>query len=280
MAGADVDLQPDTGIYTVRLAQVVDAETARAVLAGLKAAFAHWRSDENRASYFEHRIEVGNLSAEGLPVDQSALHEDFRAGGHSHAEGISGLQPGWFWRHTAELPGGADVVREWLAFAREACSTAAADHQDLWENGDAGIALGESAALTLALQDPAWLGDYTAMLEHWDLGHEVHTLTGIHAMFLKHGWSPAMADLMLKRVATDGQHGTQQVFRDLRPALEAQLPAQAASDFYTKALTVFRAANLSWLAWPPDENAFRTFDIDDTLLAIAQTLPANVVEAR
>lgn len=279
MTGEGITLRHAEGVYILRVATVANAQHAWAVSAKLKEAVALWRADKSSEPFFRHRIDIADLVHEGAPLDLVALHPDYREGKFEHPYIVDSLQPGWFWRHTASLPDGADVVRDWLEFVRRTCEDAAQNYQDLWES-DTGLGFGASAVLPLVLEDPAWLEEYAAMLAHWDLGHEVHEVTAINFLYDKYGWSQGMRALLIARVAADGQHQTAQVFADFRPKLESDLSAEEFMAFYRDALAAFREAMLQFLDWPLSDISKKTFSIDGPLVAIADALPPNTVEKK
>ena len=274
-----VKLSFENHVYMVRSSAVTTAADATDVVHTLERALQDWRT-KGGADEFMHRIEMEGLAAICLPVPtESAVQEDMRFGKGAHAEMVQALQPGWFWLHVVRLDGGDQAVMRWLE-AVKAAFAAKGEYESLWEMGEVGMQLGESAVMPLALRDARWIPAYMEFLALWDLGHEVNQQPTINAMFEAHGWSDAMRALLIERVRIDGQHGTDQVFGELRGALAALLPPEEFTAFYHDALSAFRASTTSWLGWPLAENSKKTFSIDGPLVAIADALPSNNVEKK
>ena len=65
---------------------------------------------------------------------------------------------------------------------------------------------GTWAWVSLALEDKAYIDQYTRFLRSNDLGHEVHQGSHIHLLIKKHKWCEETLTLLAARMTMDGQH--------------------------------------------------------------------------
>lgn len=189
--------------------------------------------------FFHHSVIIGDQKSNDLPLqDWSVFFQGLEMSENERESIKRAFQPGWFWLHVGALEGGWDVVERWVSIL-EGISRENTDDwgnkPGLWEDED-GVAIGESALLSLVMREQRWLPLYTRLLKIWDLGHEVHTRSSINAIVRTHGWSAPMADLLVQRVAVDGQHGPRQVFGDLRGSIKKMLTENDYQAFYARAL--------------------------------------------
>jgi hypothetical protein len=266
-------------LWRVEAGSVGDAARAQAVVEALEVALDHCLAEEDYPHFRYHVL--FDERPDGWAVTPEALTEDARGAGAEPeladtraaytAEVAEGTQACAFWAHVGRLEGGAEVVRQWLATVEAAF--AKVPFNEPWEMGEAGLQLGETAVMALALENVAWVPAYTRLLTFWDLGHEVHQRFTIDALYARHGWCPEIRALLRTRAETDSQWGAEQVFADYPAILAKDISPQDWDAFFLDALAGFRDACADWMVWPPEENTCRTFGIAGRVKALADSLP-------
>ena len=266
-----INVSRDGLVHVLQTGEVADVAAAKVVVDALKGALAEAVKAGDYIE-FRHRI-VFQGKVNGSPVPDNAMHMDMVG----DAQMADAMAPGQFWLHVAGLPGGADVVRDWLDHV-DAVYVAETEklgfEAELWEAGEVGLQLGESAVMPLMLQDAEWIDAYIRLMERWDLGHEVNQGPTIDAAFTRYGWTEAVERLLIARVVVDSQHGAEQVFDAMRGRLSAAMDDNALNAFYRKALAAFHEATKDFMEWPPNDDSAAVFGITGPLRNLAAEIGA------